>query len=61
MPGKSLPAQLRQVLENHVEQSDLVYDEELKGIFERLNSLNDQVERLKANIHQKRLRQEDNP
>ncbi|GAA0350249.1 hypothetical protein GCM10009092_13300 [Bowmanella denitrificans] len=58
MSGKSLPAYLQQVLENHLEQSDLVYDDELQGIFERLGQLNDKVEQLKANIRQKRLQQE---
>ncbi|WP_088331959.1 hypothetical protein [Lacimicrobium sp. SS2-24] len=54
MSGKTLPAYLQQVLENHIAQSDLVRDKELEDIFSGLNRLNDNVERLKAIILQRR-------
>ena len=57
MPSKSLPAYLQQILENHVSQSDLVYDDELKQIMDRLGKLNDSVEKLKANIRLRREQQ----
>ncbi|GAB3032356.1 hypothetical protein [Bowmanella dokdonensis] len=60
MSSKSLPAYLQQILENHVAQSDLVYDDELKVIMERLHKLNDSVEKLKANIRQRRVEQAKN-
>lgn len=55
MPGKSLPAYLQQVLEEHMSQSDFVMDEELEGIFDRLTKLNNSVENIKATIRQKRI------
>ncbi|GGD75985.1 hypothetical protein [Lacimicrobium alkaliphilum] len=54
MSGKTLPAYLQQVLENHIAQSDLVRDKELEDIFRGLNRLNDNVERLKAVILKRR-------
>lgn len=57
MSSKSLPAYLMQVLENHVEQSELTHDEELQGIYDRLNRLNDNVEKIKQKIRQKRLQE----
>lgn len=54
MSGKTLPAYLRQVLENHIAQSDLVRDKELEDIFTGLNRLNQNVERLKAVILKRR-------
>jgi hypothetical protein len=54
MSGKTLPAYLQQVLENHIAQSDLVRDKELEEIFSGLNRLNDNVERLKSIILKRR-------
>lgn len=54
MTSKSLPAHLRQVLEDHVAQSDIVHDDELQGILERLAKLNDSVEKIKMTIRQKK-------
>lgn len=54
MSSKSLPAYLQQVLENHVAQSDIVHDEELDSIFEKLTSLNESVEKMKAKIREKK-------
>ncbi|ALS97920.1 hypothetical protein [Lacimicrobium alkaliphilum] len=54
MSGKTLPAYLQQVLENHIEQSDLVRDKELEDIFSGLTRLNDNVERLKSIILKRR-------
>jgi hypothetical protein len=55
MTSKNLPAYLRQVLENHVEQSQLTHDEELQGIYDKLTRLNERVETIKATIKQRRL------
>lgn len=57
MSSKNLPAYLQQVLENHVAQSDLVHDQELDNIFEKLSSLNDSVEKMKAKIRAKKASQ----
>ena len=54
MSTKSLPAYLQQVLQQHVEKSELTHDEELDGIYERLAKLNENVEKMKAKIHLKR-------
>lgn len=54
MPSKSLPAMLHQVLEEHVAHSDLSHDDELQGIFERLDKLNENVERVKSIIMSKK-------
>ncbi|MBC3766721.1 hypothetical protein [Neptunicella marina] len=54
MSNKSLPAYLQQVLENHVAQSELTYDDELRDLFERLGKLNQTVEKLKATIQAKK-------
>ncbi|AWL12369.1 hypothetical protein HMF8227_01899 [Saliniradius amylolyticus] len=54
MATKSLPAALQQALEYHVEQSDIMHDEELDGIMQRLNKLNESVERARALIHKRR-------
>lgn len=54
MTDKSLPAYLRHVLEEHVARADLTYDDELKDILERLNSLNTSVERVKQTILQRK-------
>lgn len=58
MSSKSLPAYLQQVLENHVAQSDIVHDEELDGIFEKLTNLNESVEKMKAKIREKKKQQQ---
>ncbi len=54
MASKSLPAYLKEALENHVAQSDLTHDDELQMIFDRLAKLNASVEKLKAAIMQKK-------
>lgn len=50
MSSHSLIANLQKVLENHVAQSDIEDDEELRGIMSRLSQLNDSVERVKGKI-----------
>ncbi len=50
MSSHSLIANLQKVLENHVAQSDIEDDEELRGIMSRLSQLNDSVERVKDKI-----------
>lgn len=54
MTTKSLPAYLQQILQQHVEKSELTHDDELEGIYERLATLNENVEKMKAKIQQKR-------
>lgn len=56
MSSKSLPAYLQQVLEDHVAHSDIVHDEELQGIFDRLSKLNDRVEKIKTTIRDKKAK-----
>lgn len=58
MSGNSLPADLKKVLENHVEQADIENDEELKGILNRLTKLNESVEKVKASILVKRAQKQ---
>lgn len=48
MSEQTLPGYLKKILEHHVSQSDITRDAELEGIFEKLNSLTESVERLKA-------------
>ncbi len=36
MSGNSLPAQLQKVLQSHLAQKDIAYDDELQGIINRL-------------------------
>ncbi|MDN4503709.1 hypothetical protein QX776_14965 [Alteromonadaceae bacterium BrNp21-10] len=55
MANKSLPAYLKEALENHVAQSDLTHDDELQTIIDRLSKLNHSVEKLKAVIMQKKM------
>ena len=55
MASKSLPAYLQQVLENHVAKSELSEDEELRDLFQRLSKLNENVEKVKSTIMQKRM------
>lgn len=60
MSGNSLPAQLQRVLEDHVAQSDIQEDDELKSIYTRLSDLNDTVEKIKETILARRAeRQQD--
>lgn len=54
MNTKSLPAHLQQVLEQHVAQSQLTHDDELREIIAKLNSLNSKVELLKHKILENR-------
>ncbi|TRY30993.1 hypothetical protein [Aliiglaciecola sp. M165] len=54
MSTKSLPAYLQQVLQQHVEKSELTHDDELDGIYDRLAKLNENVEKMKAKIKLKR-------
>ena len=54
MANKSLPAYLQEILQNHVAQSDLNHDEDLQHIFDRLSKLNESVENIKRQIHNKR-------
>lgn len=55
MPGKNLPAYLKQVLEHHVSNAQLTHDTELQSIYDRLTSLNTKVEIAKEKIRQNRL------
>lgn len=55
MTNKSLPAYLQQLLEEHVASADLVYDDELQGIFDKLSTLNNSVERVKQDILQRKV------
>jgi len=59
MNGNSLPAQLQKVLQNHLAQKDITYDEELKGIIERLSSLTESVEAVKSKIIENRKLKKD--
>lgn len=54
MTRKSLPAHLQQVLEDHVNNSQLTHDDELQGIMDRLTNLNEKVEFLKNKIKSNR-------
>lgn len=55
MTTKSLPGYLRQVLEAHVEQSELTDDDELQEILSKLTTLNERVEALKASARAKKM------
>ncbi len=55
MSGNNLPAHLQQVLQKHVEESELTHDDELEGIYTRLSNLNDRVEMMKKQILLNRL------
>ena len=59
MSNKSLPAYLQQVLEHHVSRSDIAEDEELQGIMQRLAKLNENVEKMKLLIREKRAQRQD--
>ena len=62
MADSSLPAQLQKVLQNHLAQNDIAYDDELKGIIDRLSSLSESVEEVKTKILQNRkLKQKPTP
>ena len=54
MPGKNLPAYLKQVLEHHVSNAQLTHDTELQSIYDRLTNLNAKVELAKEKIRQNR-------
>lgn len=54
MSSKSLPAYLQQVLQDHVDQSELTHDAELQSIFDKLSRLNDSVEQIKAKAREKK-------
>lgn len=54
MSRKSLPAYLQQVLQDHVDHSELTYDAELQSIFDKLSRLNDSVEQIKARVREKK-------
>lgn len=54
MSANSLPAQLQKVLQNHLAQKDITYDDELQGIIDRLSALNDSVEQVKLKILENR-------
>lgn len=58
MTTKSLPAYLQQVLEHHVAESQLTDDDELKGIIDRLQNLNNKVELLKNKVKVNRQKRE---
>ena len=50
----TLPGYLKQVLQKHVEKSELTHDDELEDIYARLSGLNAKVELFKARIKQNR-------
>jgi hypothetical protein len=54
MPGKNLPAYLKQVLEDHVLNAQLTHDSELQSLYDRLINLNEKVESAKEKIRQNR-------
>ena len=54
MNSNSLPAQLQKVLQNHLAQKDIAYDDELKGIIDRLSALSESVEEVKSKILENR-------
>lgn len=54
MSSKSLPAYLRQVLEEHVAHADLSHDDELESIYSNLAKLHDSVEKVKLRALEKR-------
>lgn len=54
MNSNSLPAQLQKVLQNHLAQKDITYDDELKGIIDRLSALSESVEEVKGKILENR-------
>jgi tetrahydromethanopterin S-methyltransferase subunit G len=54
MKSKTLPTVLQQVLEYHVNQSQLAHDDELQDIYDRLSNLNEKVEFLKNKIKSNR-------
>ncbi|BDX06220.1 hypothetical protein [Planctobacterium marinum] len=54
MSGNSLPAQLQKVLQSHLAQKDIAYDDELQGIINRLSALNESVEEVKSKILENR-------
>ena len=54
MNSNSLPAQLQKVLQNHLAQKDITYDDELKGIIDRLSALSESVEEVKSKILENR-------
>jgi uncharacterized protein (UPF0335 family) len=54
MSSNTLPAYLKQVLQKHVEKSELTHDDELEDIYVRLSGLNERVEQIKARIRLKR-------
>lgn len=57
MSNNSLPAHLKRALENHVAQADISDDAELQNIMHRLTKLHDSVEKIKAQIMEKRARE----
>lgn len=54
MMRKILPAVLQQVLEYHVNESQLTHDDDLQSIYDHLNNLNQSVELLKIKIKSNR-------
>ena len=54
MLSKSLPSVLQQVLEYHVNQSQLTHDDELQDIYERITNLKKKVAFLKNKIKSNR-------
>lgn len=56
--SNSLPAQLQKVLQNHLAQKDIGYDDELKGIIDRLSALSESVEEVKSKILENRKRKQ---
>ncbi|GAA0853564.1 hypothetical protein [Aliiglaciecola litoralis] len=57
MSSNTLPAYLQQVLQKHVEKSELTHDDELEDIYARLSGLNERVEQVKARIRANRAAQ----
>ncbi|MFS1702762.1 hypothetical protein [Aestuariibacter sp. GS-14] len=54
MSSQSIPEQLRQSLERHLEESDLQNDEEMAQIMARLSDLSAKVAAAKAKVLAKR-------
>lgn len=50
MTTKSIPDQLRQTLIGHIDREDIVHDEEMKDILDKLANLSSKVEAAKAQV-----------
>ncbi|WP_395341717.1 hypothetical protein PN836_019915 [Ningiella sp. W23] len=56
MPKMSLPVALRMALKQHVMSSDIQEDDELRGIVDKLEDLQEKVEKVKRKALENRQR-----